>query len=102
MAEANFWETVIIAAVIYFLPTMIAVKREHLSKNAIIIVNVALGWTVLGWLWALLWANTGNVRMDEAVAARELVKCPECAEAILKEAKVCKHCGFRLSPSPPP
>ena len=24
------------------------------------------------------------------------VKCPDCAELILKEAKVCKHCGCRL------
>jgi hypothetical protein len=23
-------------------------------------------------------------------------KCPDCAEAILREAKVCKHCGRRL------
>jgi len=26
------------------------------------------------------------------------VKCPDCAELILKEAKVCKHCGCRLAP----
>jgi uncharacterized membrane protein YhdT len=23
-------------------------------------------------------------------------KCPDCAEMILKDARVCKHCGFRL------
>ena len=26
------------------------------------------------------------------------VKCPDCRELILKEARVCKHCGFRLIP----
>ena len=26
------------------------------------------------------------------------VKCPECAELVLKEAKLCKHCGTRLIP----
>ncbi|PZU23807.1 MAG: hypothetical protein DI589_05930 [Shinella sp.] len=25
-------------------------------------------------------------------------KCPDCAEIILVDAKVCKHCGFRFSP----
>lgn len=24
-------------------------------------------------------------------------KCPECAEMILKDARVCKHCGYRYS-----
>lgn len=26
------------------------------------------------------------------------VKCPDCAELIKREAKVCKHCGCRLIP----
>lgn len=26
------------------------------------------------------------------------VKCPDCAELIMKEARVCKHCGCRLIP----
>jgi Uncharacterised protein family UPF0547 len=26
-------------------------------------------------------------------------KCPDCAEAILADAKVCKHCGYRFTPS---
>lgn len=24
------------------------------------------------------------------------VKCPDCREFILKDARVCKHCGYRL------
>ncbi len=26
------------------------------------------------------------------------VRCPDCRELVLKGAKVCKHCGCRLSP----
>lgn len=26
------------------------------------------------------------------------VKCPDCRELVLKEAKVCKHCGCKLVP----
>jgi hypothetical protein len=26
------------------------------------------------------------------------VKCPDCAELVLKDARVCKHCGCRLTP----
>lgn len=28
------------------------------------------------------------------------IKCPDCAELVLKEARVCKHCGRRLEPAP--
>jgi len=28
-------------------------------------------------------------------------KCPDCAETILIDAKVCKHCGYRFAPSAP-
>lgn len=33
-----------------------------------------------------------------AVSPRTHTKCPDCAELVLKEAKVCKHCGCRLVP----
>jgi predicted amidophosphoribosyltransferase len=29
------------------------------------------------------------------------VKCPDCAEFVLKEGRVCKHCGYRLVPQVP-
>lgn len=31
---------------------------------------------------------------------RTHVKCPDCAELVRKEAKVCKHCGCKLVPQP--
>ena len=79
--------------VIYFLPAYAAMHRKHKSVGAITIVNLLLGWTVVGWLWALIWANTGNV-----ADAGPQVKCPDCAELVKREAKVCKHCGAKLTP----
>jgi hypothetical protein len=26
-------------------------------------------------------------------------KCPDCAEAVLADARVCKHCGYRFAPT---
>ena len=45
---------------IYFLPTVIALTRGHLSALAIFFLNLFLGWTMLGWLIALIWSCTGN------------------------------------------
>jgi predicted RNA-binding Zn-ribbon protein involved in translation (DUF1610 family) len=43
---------------------------------------------------------------DPLVAAWEAEKttkkCPDCAETILADAKVCKHCGFRFAPKSTP
>ena len=33
-----------------------------------------------------------------APTAETHVKCPDCAELVKREAKVCKHCGCKLVP----
>ena len=35
---------------------------------------------------------------QEADVASDRVKCPECAELVLREARKCKHCGVALVP----
>ncbi len=47
----------IISVYIYFFPCHIAYKaknKEH--RNGILILNLFLGWTFLGWIGALIWA----------------------------------------------
>lgn len=41
---------------LYFLPTVIAISRDHKNKVAIFILNIAGGWTGFLWLGALIWA----------------------------------------------
>lgn len=41
---------------LYFLPTVIAVRRKHRNESALVIVNLFLGWTLVGWVVALAWA----------------------------------------------
>ena len=49
----------ILAFVAYFLPSIIAIDiREHQSRKAIFVVNLFLGWTLLGWIVALAWSLT--------------------------------------------
>jgi hypothetical protein len=44
----------------YFLPALIGGIRHHKSYLAIFALNLLLGWTVLGWIGALVWSLTGN------------------------------------------
>ena len=46
----------ILGLLIYFIPTFIARKKNHLQKTAITLVNIFLGWTFVGWVVALVWA----------------------------------------------
>lgn len=54
------WAYIIWAVLIagYFLPTIIAGRRKHHNLGAIITLNLLLGWTLLGWLIALIWSLT--------------------------------------------
>lgn len=47
---------------LYFFPIILAFGRGHRSAPAIAVVNVLFGWTLIGWIWALIWSLTGNVR----------------------------------------
>ena len=54
--------------IVYFLPWMVARGRVHRQRNAIAVLNLFLGWTVLGWIAALVWACTAH-RDHQASAA---------------------------------
>lgn len=45
---------------IYFLPTFIALGRKKSNQTAIILLNLFLGWTFVGWIVSLVWACTSN------------------------------------------
>ena len=51
---------VLFSAVPYLVPTGIAAYRDHPGKTAIFLINLLLGWTILGWIAALIWSCTGQ------------------------------------------
>jgi hypothetical protein len=101
---------------LYFLPTIIANSRAHTSTMAIVVLNTLVGWTVLGWIVALVWACSGKDNAAEVSrqryaqmmaaksagsAAEALKTCPFCAESVKPTAIKCKHCGSDLRVPPP-
>jgi hypothetical protein len=41
---------------IYFIPTYIAIRRNLARRWLVLIVNLISGWTVIGWVAAIVWA----------------------------------------------
>jgi hypothetical protein len=52
--------------VMYFLPSIIALARNKRDIVAIVLLNFFLGWSVIGWVVALIWA----VKHDAPAMAR--------------------------------
>lgn len=45
---------VIIGILAYFIPAIIGYKKKH--STGILLLNLFLGWTFLGWIGSLVWA----------------------------------------------
>ena len=45
-----------IAALVYFVPTIIAFSADHRQRVAICALNLVAGWTLIGWVVALVWS----------------------------------------------
>jgi hypothetical protein len=56
---------------VYFAPWLNAKNRKHRNSAAIFVVNFFFGWTVIGWVAALVWSLTNEPkRFNSASPAR--------------------------------
>ena len=80
--------------VMYFLPSIIGHNRE--GAGGIFLVNLFLGWTVIGWMVALFWACTARVRPPVMVVAGPgWLRC-SCGTLSGAGARFCSACGRPL------
>ena|SRR5271170_2418301 len=89
--------------VLYFLPTIIAISRKKTNVVAIVLINFLLGWTVVGWIIALVWA-VSTERVDQIATAQAVYIpqpsrrfCQKCGKPDQVGAQFCPHCGQALS-----
>ena len=97
----------VVGVVLYFAPSFVAGNRGHHNGGAIFFLNLLAGWTLIGWLVALIWALSSPAPAPEP--ATPIVQppptqpsddgrrpCPFCAEPILPAATLCRFCRREL------
>ena len=61
-SQALFLELILILLVsavflyIYFIPTSVAINKKQVNYFSIFVINLFLGWTIVGWIICLAWA----------------------------------------------
>ena len=117
---------IIIGFALYFLPSLIAGSRDAANTSSVIVVNLFLGWTFLGWVVALAMAVGGTseqwtpippgltpvvcprCNMQQNIPAEDTTfECWQChyvAHIVTKPSKrsVLERLGWPTEPAPPP
>lgn len=52
----------LIILLVYLFPCLVACFRHHINSNSIIVLNLFLGWTLIGWVVSLSWALTNDTK----------------------------------------
>lgn len=91
---------VVVMVALYFAPTIIAIIRKHHNVMPVALVNTLLGWTVVGWVVALVWSFSSppssprievNLSGDARPSAGRV--CLKCGTVLVVSDKFCGHCG---------
>jgi hypothetical protein len=71
---------IVVAVIIYVVPSIVANRCQTVNQGAVIVVNLLLGWTCLGWIAALAMA-AGGMTKDQLTGMRP-VSAPAPAPTI--------------------
>lgn len=85
--------TLLFLTLLYFLPAIIG--RDKRDSAGIFLLNLFLGWTVIGWLIALIWACAAEpyhpVHLVPVPAGGRF--CCQCGSIAYPGAHFCSACG---------
>lgn len=84
----------VLAIVLYFLPSLLG--RHKRRAGAIFVLNLLLGWTVVGWLIAMAWALTAEPLIPVMIGPGFSVAgpyCSQCGSPSAAGGRFCSGCG---------
>jgi len=86
----------LLATLLYFLPALVAHNKRDFA--AIFIVNLLFGWTVIGWIIALIWACAAESKPRVLVVAGPTPAhyCCRCGALTPVGGRFCGVCGTPL------
>ena len=95
---------ILILIIPYFIPSVIAFVRKHHNSAAILILNILLGWTIIGWIVCLVWSLTSK-QMNQTInitTASPQSRLPESEPSGSSQAKTshrrfCSKCGEKIN-----
>ncbi len=110
------WVLLAVVTLGYLLPTTVAGIRNHKNGAGIFLLNLLLGWTILGWIAALVWSVSsqdaapqqvvvnvqsgpgGQVTTTAAPTPRPVAEfCPQCGKRRDGTMAFCRNCGASLA-----
>ena len=73
---------------LYFLPTIVGAARKKTNLLGIFLVNFFLGWSVIGWVIALVWAVS-----TERVDPMHPAQAGWVSQPLQPQRRFCSSCG---------
>jgi hypothetical protein len=83
--------TLAFSLLLYFLPAIIG--RHKRDAAGIFLVNLLFGWTVIGWILALVWACAAEDCRQVQYVQVPARYCWQCGRATYPGAQFCTACG---------
>lgn len=85
------------AATLYLAPWLVAIDRRHPGRKTVAVLNLLLGWTLLGWIATLVFAFRPQPWSFTDPAGPAIPpprkRCPGCRRLLSIDADECLYCG---------
>jgi hypothetical protein len=84
----------VVIAGIYVVPGILAQSRGHPRAISISVLNLFAGWTIIGWMGALVWALLPKRVAESGLPElAPMHQCHQCGRMQLADQYPCLSCG---------